>query len=311
MYIMNGSIMKQLWLIIFSTLLCLNIPISAEAKIITAIAPKQEDNGGVCPKAALSRLMRHKIAGGENLQSIANKYNLNTATLMGLNPSLRSGIAPVGAEILIPPINGIRVEVPKGQTWREVATAYKVRPDVLFEVNGCVPVPTVVFIPGVNWSNKMPGNQAPIPIVPDNNILATYPLPKEGKIILNFGWKVQPQTDKTFFHTGLDIQAELGTPVLSVGAGTIAFAGDRNSSGNLVVINHAGGKQTRYAHLGNITVKTGQKVDRGTQIGTVGITGNPDVNEPHLHFEIRYNSVQGWVAEDPEIYLQQMQLAGK
>ena len=60
-----------------------------------------------------------------------------------MNPALREGKAAVGSEIVIPPYNGIRVEVTAGQTWRQVAATYKVRADVLFEVNGCQTAPKV------------------------------------------------------------------------------------------------------------------------------------------------------------------------
>jgi murein DD-endopeptidase MepM/ murein hydrolase activator NlpD len=69
-----------------------------------------------------------------------------------------------------------------------------------------------------------------------------------------------------------------------------------------VVVNHQSGKQTRYAHLSEITVQAGQKVSSGETLGKVGISGEPDSDQPHLHFEIRYNSELGWVAEDPNPY---------
>ena len=70
------------------------------------------------------------------------------------------------------------------------------------------------------------------------------------------------------------------------------------------MVNHGSGKQTRYAHLDNIGVKLGQSVKLGDVLGTVGTTGQPDTNQPHLHFEIRYNSDLGWIAEDPNPYIQ-------
>ncbi|MDP8934673.1 MAG: M23 family metallopeptidase, partial [Cyanobacteriota bacterium] len=88
--------------------------------------------------------------------------------------------------------------------------------------------------------------------------------------------------------------------VLAVDSGTVAFAGEQDSYGNLVVINHSGGRQTRYAHLSRLSVVTGQQVKTGDKLGMVGATGRPDTDKPHLHFEVRYYSPQGWVAQDPE-----------
>jgi lysostaphin len=244
------------------------------------------------------------VAAGETLEAIAQKYSLIPATLLGFNPILRNGKAPIGAAIVVPPFNGIRVELQPGQTWREVAKAYKVRPDVLFEVNGCQRSPRVVFIPGVNWSPL----GATIQTSPSQSraILSGYPLPtapSESAVLLNYGYGVQPETEKVGFHSGVDLAAPLNTTVLAVGSGTVAFAGIQGALGNLVVINHAEGLQTRYAQLGTIAVKGGQRVGKGQTIGTVGVSGRPSSKQPHLHFEVRSRSKLGWVAEDPRVIL--------
>jgi murein DD-endopeptidase MepM/ murein hydrolase activator NlpD len=251
----------------------------------------------ICPSPVLSRLKPHRIAPGETLESIARQYNLIPATLMGINPILQRGPIPIGQEILIPPHNGIRVEIPPGRSWQEVVRAYHARPDVVFEINGCQTQPTALFLPGVNWSPKGP----PIPAV---LLLSGYPLPQPTTIQMGYGWQLNPVLGRVVFHSGLDLTATVGTPVLSVGVGKIAFAGEREGYGKLVVVNHGSGKQTRYAHLDNIGVKLGQQVNLGDILGTVGTTGQPDSVGPHLHFEIRYNSDLGWIAEDPNPYFQ-------
>lgn len=253
-----------------------------------------------CSPPALSRLTRHRVANGETLDTIARRYNLLPATLIGFNSALRTGKATVGTEILVPPFNGIRVEVKPGQTLREVAKAYGVRPDVLFEVNGCQPAPRVVFIPGVNWSPV--GTSSPGSGPPTERILSSLPLPtplSESSILQRYGYGVQGNNSQVAFHSGIDLAAPVGTAVLAVGDGTIAFAGQQGVYGNQVVINHLEGLQTRYAQLGSIRVKAGQTVKRGQPIGTVGTSGRPSSKNPHLHFEVRSRSNLGWVAEDP------------
>ena len=258
--------------------------------------------GKFCPQPALSRLIQHKVVPGETIASIAQRYNLIPATLMGMNPALQQGQAAVGSEIVIPPYNGIRTKVPAGQSWRSVAAKYKVRTDVLFEVNGCQKEPRDVFVPGVNWSPQRPAT--PIP-----GSLAGYPLPAFATVGLGYGWRVNSNTGKVFFNSGVDLLAPTGTPVRVIGAGTVAFAGERGVYGNLVVVNHQGGQQTRYASLDSVNVHIGQIVKQGDLLGTVGSTGKTPVVEPHLHFEVRYASSLGWVAEDPSRYLQQKQVA--
>lgn len=133
----------------------------------------------------------------------------------------------------------------------------------------------------------------------DREDIALYPLPIDPSVGLGYGWRVDPATGKTVLHSGVDLLAPIGTSVLAVDNGVVAFAAKRGDYGNIVVINHQGGRQTRYAHLGSIAIKVGQRVQRGSQLGTVGSTGSPDIDQPHLHFELRYNSPKGWVAQDP------------
>jgi murein DD-endopeptidase MepM/ murein hydrolase activator NlpD len=260
-----------------------------------------------CRQSALDRLQRHTIVPGETLASIARQYDLLEATLMGMNPELRNGTAPAGTEILIPPYNGIRVEVAQGTTWQDLADRYNARADTLFEVNGCQPTPTVVFIPGANWSPSETATGSPT--LPSAPILAVYPLPSQSRALVGYGWVLTPRSSEVVFHSGVDLQASVGTPVEAAGAGIVAFAGEQGIYGNLVVVNHQEGRQTRYAHLETIEVQVGQQVEAGTQLGTVGQTGTPDTDEPHLHFEVRYNSELGWVAEDPGVYWRSMSAA--
>ncbi|WP_421656991.1 peptidoglycan DD-metalloendopeptidase family protein [Leptothermofonsia sp. ETS-13] len=271
---------------------------------IARTALSQVNGSTACPPPVLSRLVRHKVKPGETTASIAKQHNLIPATLMGLNPVMRSGKAPIGTEILVPPYNGIRVELQSNQTWRDVAKKYGVRPDVLFEVNGCQPTPKVVFVPGVNWSPvNVPGQNASAQAA---RILSGYPLsskPSQSAILLGYGWGIQPTIGKVGFHGGVDLAAAPGTSVLAVGDGTIAFSGNQGTYGKLIVINHPEGLQTRYAQLGNIKVKVGQTVRKGQVIGTVGSSGRPSSTRTHLHFEVRSRSKLGWVAENPESYL--------
>ena len=98
------------------------------------------------------------------------------------------------------------------------------------------------------------------------------------------GDRFGPRGDR--FHSGIDLLAAAGTPVRAAGAGTVTFAGwDPGGYGNLVVIDHANGVSSWYAHLSRIDVTAGAAVTTATQVGLVGATGN--ATGPHLHFEVR------------------------
>jgi murein DD-endopeptidase MepM/ murein hydrolase activator NlpD len=88
-------------------------------------------------------------------------------------------------------------------------------------------------------------------------------------------------------HSGLDLAAPEGTPIRAVAAGTVIESGDFFFSGNMVYIDHGQGLISLYAHLHQIQVKTGDKIERGQVIGQVGETGR--VTGPHLHLGIILN----------------------
>lgn len=88
-------------------------------------------------------------------------------------------------------------------------------------------------------------------------------------------------------HVGIDIVAREGTPVIATAAGRVTVAGRRGAYGILVEIDHGHGMVTRYAHLSRASVKVGQVVERGQDIGAVGTTGLS--TGPHLHYEVLVN----------------------
>jgi hypothetical protein len=85
-------------------------------------------------------------------------------------------------------------------------------------------------------------------------------------------------------HEGIDIAAPRGTPILASAKGRVRFVGRRGDYGLMVEIDHGYGVVTRYAHASSTTVRTGQQVERGEKIGTVGSTGL--ATGPHLHYEV-------------------------
>ena len=91
-------------------------------------------------------------------------------------------------------------------------------------------------------------------------------------------------------HTGLDIAASTGTPIKAAAAGTVTYSGNAGDGyGNYVVIAHANGVQTVYAHCSQLLVSKGQTISQGEVIAKVGSTGNSTGN--HLHLEVRKNGI--------------------
>lgn len=114
--------------------------------------------------------------------------------------------------------------------------------------------------------------------------------PLDGaRITSGFGMRTHPILGFDRHHRGVDFAAPAGTPVFAAGDGTVTFAGWRGDYGRTVMIRHAGGFDTLYAHLSAITVRPGARVRQGQMIGRVGATGL--ATGPHLHFEVHRNRV--------------------
>jgi murein DD-endopeptidase MepM/ murein hydrolase activator NlpD len=112
--------------------------------------------------------------------------------------------------------------------------------------------------------------------------------PVEGTLEGGFGGRRNPFGGGGYeFHSGQDIEAAWGAPVVSGASGIVSFVGWQNGYGQLVVIDHGGGLTTRYGHLSHIDVSLSQQVSRGQFIGRVGSTGRS--TGPHLHYEVRIN----------------------
>lgn len=111
--------------------------------------------------------------------------------------------------------------------------------------------------------------------------------PAHGWISSQMGNRADPVTGGEEFHAGLDIAGDRGQPVYATASGTITYAGDQGNYGNLLVIDHGYGLETRYGHLMAFSVTKGDQVKRGDIIGRVGNTGRATGN--HLHYEVLAN----------------------
>lgn len=117
------------------------------------------------------------------------------------------------------------------------------------------------------------------------NGFGAWTVPVRGIISSPFGWRRHPITARRNFHTGVDIAAATGTPVLAAKSGVVEYSGWMTNYGKTIVIRHENDYSTLYAHCNSIFVKKGDEVAKGTPVGTVGDTGR--TTGPHLHFEIR------------------------
>ncbi len=149
----------------------------------------------------------------------------------------------------------------------------------LREAQGAALATAVEALRGVDWSTT------------------GFALPVQGRISSYFGWR-NVSVNGNRYHGGLDIAAPAGTPVRAARSGVVTRAGWWGTYGNVVVLDHGDGSETRYAHLSSVAVRVGQALRQGDVLGAVGSTGAS--TGPHLHFEVRFDGR----AVDPLPYLQ-------
>lgn len=114
---------------------------------------------------------------------------------------------------------------------------------------------------------------------------SSYIMPLEGRVTSGLGARRAPLRGASTDHGGIDIAVPIGTPVVAPADGVVEFAGPRGRGGNTVLIRHADGRVTGYAHLDSINVKAGDRVSQGATFAASGNTGNS--TGPHLHFSAR------------------------
>jgi hypothetical protein len=111
--------------------------------------------------------------------------------------------------------------------------------------------------------------------------------PAHGWLSSGMGPRRDPVSGAADFHAGLDIVGDRGEPVYATAAGRVEQASYSGAYGNLIVIDHGFGLETRYGHLSRFNVKPGTRVNRGDVIGALGATGR--ATGTHLHYEVRAN----------------------
>jgi murein DD-endopeptidase MepM/ murein hydrolase activator NlpD len=113
--------------------------------------------------------------------------------------------------------------------------------------------------------------------------------PVTGPISSAFGPRIHPIFGTPEFHTGLDIAVDYGIPVKAAEAGQVVSSGLMAGYGNVVIVDHGGALATLYAHMSSLSVRQGQTVGKGQQLGAIGCTGL--CTGPHLHFETRIGGI--------------------
>lgn len=230
----------------------------------------------------------YDVRPGESVATVARDFGLSPDTVRYVN-KLSGNSLTVGQKLKIPPVDGIYVTVQKNDTLSGISKKYKIALADVRKYNN-LPEGEPIFS---GQEILVPGVVAPKPaaatgksgITADTSALASR-LPGGGQFI----WPTESPTHfisqgYKSYHRAIDLNRLNGWGIYASAAGTVRTYSVRYGYGNYIDINHGSGFVTRYAHLSQFKVKTGDYVQQGQLIGIMGSTGRS--SGPHLHFEIR------------------------
>lgn len=211
-------------------------------------------------------------------------------TLLALAPLLVAGCIasrpPVELKPHVEPeVVGVTHKVKQGETLWRIARAYKVTVEDLtianrLADNARLSAGQELFVPGVRALQDVPEADLPPPqLRPERSGTAPLVWPLGGVLYARFGFRGEAR------HDGIDIAAPAGSTVFAAADADVVFAGEQTGYGHVVMLQHAGGMITLYAHNQAVLVKDGTKVKCGDPIAKVGEAIR--TSGPHLHFEVR------------------------
>jgi murein DD-endopeptidase MepM/ murein hydrolase activator NlpD len=228
------------------------------------------------PTAAAGGNLVHVVAPGETLMKLSRHYHKSLSEIARANSIAANTLVKVGDRIVIPGVRGAQ------------AVAAKTPAPVAQKAAKPIPEQKVASAPPTTTANAVtPAAHNPEPEKVKRDVTAAMPTfrwPVRGRVISAFGPRPSGQQ-----NDGINVAVPEGTPIKAAEDGVVAYAGNElKSYGNLVLVRHANGYVTAYAHAGEILVKRDDPIKRGQVIARSGQTGS--VAAPQLHFEIRKGS---------------------
>lgn len=266
--------------------------------------PYQLSPGTVLRLPGAGSGVEHVVQKGDTLLALARRYKVDFNSLAATNNKQAPYVVKLGERLRIPGANtpGVGTQVataeaaPAGTPGSIIITSPNAPPSMKGRPVGSQPAPMIPLQPPLAQAPEPapaesavppPQNAAfqptqTLPPPPPSRSGSSFLWPVKGEVVQEFG----PLPGKGQHNDGINIAAARGTPVRAAENGVVAYVGNElKGFGNLLLVKHADGWVTAYAHNEHLMVRKGETVKRGQTIATVGASGG--VQSPQLHFEIR------------------------
>ncbi len=299
----------------FQPLVFVEAPTPSGDVVVRQYAPSS--NSTTASQVGERQLRTYTVAEGDTVFGIALKFGLRPETILWSNYDVLKDnfdLIRVGQQFIIPPEDGMVIEVEQGDTIEGIARRYQLKPERIVEeplnglrdINQPLQIGQVLFLPGGQRETVVWQVPKPVEVRRTTQGVRVYRVGKCGEVAippLGTGSFIYPANRRYLsgydfgrYHPGLDFAGRLGEPIYASDAGTVIYAGySLNAAGvpvgygQYVVLDHGNGYQTLYAHASQLYVSCGQQVAKGAVIAAIGSVGRS--TGPHLHYEIRYNGV--------------------
>jgi murein DD-endopeptidase MepM/ murein hydrolase activator NlpD len=229
--------------------------------------------------------IEYEIKHGDTISGIASNYSISSGSIIAFNGISEAWNIRTGSMLKIPNMDGIPYTVAKNDNLSKIAEKLGVPQNAILDANNLssdtIKTGEVLFIPGA----KMSANDFDRAYRRDA-IRKMMITPVSGRLTSGYGWRedpVKPVAGEKRFHRGADFIGKVGDPIKAAMKGTVQHIDNNPNLGNFIILKHDDGYQTLYAHLSAFTVKVGEAVKQGDEIGKIGNTGY--TTGPHLHLE--------------------------
>lgn len=268
-----------------------------EQTLTQALNPFSSWQNGRQPDRQKPAVMTYSVQTGDTLSAIAEKYGITLNELVAQNKIDNPNLVGIGMKLVVRK-NDTTHMVRQGETLVQIAHRYATTEDVIIARNPLVKI----------LANQLYVGQTLYIPLPDSQSMQTGSFQTRSDMaraasriqfrMRRMDWPVAEPTITSGFgmrwgkmHKGVDLwnEKEKDAPITAAREGIVVEAGVHNDYGDLVVVDHGNGLQSYYAHMGKISVYSGQAVEAGDILGYMGQTG--DATGYHLHFEVRQDNI--------------------